>query len=103
MRNQEENISGAVDISTEALSLARENAEILEARESDIKRWLATGENAGIITELERYTKDPKKYFDQAVELEKTNRAKVKEISDALKDLEKMPRDRKRLSFVDEL
>ena len=65
------------------------------ARESDIKRWIATGENAGIITELERYTKDPKKYFDQAVELEKTNRAKVKEISDALKDLEKMPRDRK--------
>ena len=64
-------------------------------RESDIKRWLATGENAGIITELERYTKDPKKYFDQAVELEKTNRAKVKEISDALKDLEQMPRDRK--------
>ena len=65
------------------------------ARESDIKRWIATGENAGIITELERYTKDPKKYLDQAVELEKTNRAKVKEISDALKDLEKMPRDRK--------
>ena len=64
-------------------------------RESDIKRWLATGENAGIITELERYTKDPKKYFDQAVELEKTNQAKVKEISDALKDLEQMPRDRK--------
>ena len=64
-------------------------------RESDIKRWLATGENAGIITELERYTKDPKKYFDQAAELEKTNRAKVKEISDALKDLEQMPRDRK--------
>ncbi len=65
------------------------------ARESDIKRWIATGENAGIITELERYTKDPKKYLDQAVELEKTNQAKVKEISDALKDLEKMPRDRK--------
>ena len=64
-------------------------------RESDIKRWIATGENAGIITELERYTKDPKKYLDQAVELEKTNRAKVKEISDALKDLEQMPRDRK--------
>ena len=68
-------------------------------RESDIKYWTATGENAGIITELERYAKDPKDYKDRAIKIEEENKRLIQKLGKAIADVQTgtMDRQRKRL------
>ena len=68
-------------------------------RESDIKYWTATGENAGIITELERYARDPNDYKNKAIRIENENKKLIQELDKAIADIQTgtMDRQRKRL------